>query len=509
MVHFRNLLILVAIFASCIFYIIIGRNSAKTAQHPSDFLLYRKSLGAGKIFGTLYASGMSLATVFIAFFILAPFFGISLIWSAIFYSLGYFVLYIFLNKIFTNTTDGKTIHGFLGKAYDDINLTKIASITTTIGFMGIFSTEIFVGANILSDVIPYEHIAFYPVILFALIVISYSVLGGLKSVILTDKYQAIATIISVILIFIIALLTGKSDGKYFSDNAFRSFFLSPLLMINFFLINVPFPLIDMTVWQRVAAVKSINDAKRGIWGALITFIITWVIILLSAMLLTENSSLDSSGGLSTTLINFTSGFGVLGIIFGIITFPSLIAAMLSTADTYLVASSQTIIMDIKERKYFDKNKIIKSTSDKKLKVSPDDRRIVTETRKFMFIWGIIGILVVFILGKVGFNVADLVFAIYGSSLSLLPAVLFALIKKYSVKKYSFPAKVSVIIGLISGWTYGFFSVLSQNSSSMIFRVFKIIDILPGDPSAYNSPTIAILFSTIAFLIISLLKRKEN
>lgn len=509
MIPYNNLLILLAIFASCIIYIFISRYSARVAQHPSDFLLYRKSLGAGKVFGTLYASGMSLATVFIAFFILAPFFGIALIWSAIFYALGYVVLYLFTKKIFDKTKDGKTIHGFLGHSYNDVRLTKIASITTTIGFMGIFSTEIFVGANILSDVIPFDHVAFYPVILFALIVITYSVLGGLKSVILTDKYQAIATITAVILIFIIALLTGKSDEKYFNENAFNSIFLSPLLMINFFLINVPFPIIDMTVWQRIAAVKSVDDANKGIWGAIVTFFITWILILFSAMLLTENATLDSSGGLSTTLVNFSINYGFWGLIIVIITFPSLIAAMLSTADTYLVASSQTIIMDIKERKYFEDNKIIPEVTEKELEVTPADRKIITETRKFMFFWGIIGILIVFLLSKVGFNVADLVFAIYGSSLSLLPAVLFALLKKTVVNNYSFPAKLSIVVGLISGWSYGFLAVLGQNNNSTLFQVFKYIDILPGDPSAYNSPTIAILFSSLAFLISAFLKKKGN
>jgi len=506
-----KMIIILAIILTCLLYLIISKYALSKAITPSDFLLYRKSLGAGKVFTTLYASGMSLATVFIAFFILAPYFGISLIWAAIFYSLGYFVLLLFIDKIFDRVKHGSTIHGFLGEAYDDIQVKIIASIATTVGFIGIFSTEIMVGSNILKDIMPQGVDQLYPILLFALIVIIYSLLGGFKSVIITDIYQSIATLVAILLIFIVALSMGIEDGHYFTENCFNNIWLPPLMMINFMLINLPFPLVDMSTWQRIAAVRNIKSAKKGVWVTLAMFLLTWTIILISALMLTENSSLDSSGGLTTSIISFAEYYGTIGIIVAVIIFPSLVAAMLSTADSYLVASGQTIIMDIKDFEYFKNHKII-DDSELKEQSEPtqEDRNVIKHTRHFMFIAGLSGIFAVVLLTKIGFKVDDLVFAVYGSSLALLPSVIFALLNKTDISNYALAAKMSILFGIIFGWVYGILSVLySNNNSNIFFKIFASIDILPGKPSAYNSPTIALFVSTIIFILYFFMLRKRN
>ena len=506
-----NVMILFIIVVTCIGYIIISKFVAGKYQHPSDFLLYRKSLDSSKMFGTLYASGMSLATVFISFFLLAPYFGISLIWAALFYCLGYIVLYLFLDKIFDSVKDGKTIHGFLGNAYQDKKIKNITSIVTTIGFMGIFSTEILVGSNILKDILPAGIDPLYPIILFAIVVIVYSLLGGLKSVIITDLYQAAGTIIAIFLVLIVAIKLGKQDGVYFQGSPFKSIWLSPLMMLNFFLINVPFPLVDMATWQRIAAVKKKKGAKKGVIITIAVFLISWLVILFSALLLTEYSSMDHSGGLTYSLIKFAKSYGIYGVITVLIVFPSLVAAMLSTADSYLVASAQTIIMDVKDHDYFDKHSIVPSKEDfDRFDLNPDDRKVVMDTRYFMFIGGIIGISLVILLEKIGFKVDDLVFAVYGSSLSLVPSTIIALIKKDNIKYLSPAAIVSIVSGTFFGWVYGILSVLlSTYPHNSFLQNFAEIDLLPGKPSAHNSPTIAFFVSLITFAVSFLVIRMRR
>ena len=278
-------------------------------------------------------------------------------------------------------------------------------------------------------------------------------------------------------------------------------------MINFFLINVPFPLVDMSAWQRIVASKNASIARLGLFVAIITFIITWSAILFGAIALTEYSSADKAGGLPTLLIMFGETTGTIGIIISAVCFAALIAAMLSTADTFLVAAGQTISMDITDTNYF-KEHPIEEVADEEIEeqyipMGLDDKKVVDGARKKMALMAFAGLVFCIILIKIGFGVAELVFAVYGSSLALFPAIGFALLRcgKSDLSQYGVTATTSVILGFVSGWSYGIISVAFPAGSQNIFaRALKFVDFLPGDPSVYNSPTIAFSVSCTVMLL---------
>jgi Na+/proline symporter len=120
----------------------------------------------------------------------------------------------------------------------------------------------------------------------------------------------------------------------------------------------------------------------------------------------------------------------------------LFGAMLSTASTQLIAVSHTLYEDIisRLRKISLKDRI---NSEKELRFS----------RTILIVSALVSIAIVEILSRIGFSIADLVFAIYGAQLSLTPLVLFALFgNKDRIKAISKWAIAAVTFGFLSGWT---------------------------------------------------------
>jgi len=458
---------------------------------------------------------MSLATVFIAFFQLAPVFGLSLLWAALFYALGHVVIFYLTPRIRSLTTSGSTLHGFLKDSYGSEGLKLTASIATTIGFIGIFATELIVGTRLLQSLLPNVDSYLPSLLLIGMVLVAYSILGGFKSVVRTDLLQTSAVILFCGLMIYLAFHFGAptSGEPLIPDNLIANWKLAPLgvvapsviflMMLNFFLINVPFPLVDMSAWQRIVAAKDTKAAKSGVGLAAIMFFITWGAILFAALALTETAGADSAGGLATILINF-GGEGWFSLILTCMGFAALVAAMLSTADSFLIAAGQTISMDITDRKFFEKHPIEDSAtvsqSDNLLPMDSTHRKVIGRARMQMGGIAIIGLILCIALTHIGFDVVSFVFAIYGSALALAPVVLCGLLlaKKLDLKRVQTFAILSVATGIVVGWAYGITSVTAQQGSF----AWSLASwwILPDGVSVYNAPTIAFGFSLVIMII---------
>lgn len=502
MVYAVYLSVLATLITAAI-YLYIGSKDARNLASASDYLLYRHRLEPGQVFGTFYASGMSLATVFIAFMQLAPFLGTKLIWSVIFYSLGHVVLWLLIGKILENA-HGVTLHGFLGKKYKSNILRYTASITTTIGFLGVFATELIVGTFIFSALFKTQSGYWLSLTIVTSVVLAYSILGGFKSVVKTDKIQSIGIIFVSVLLVYIAWKFGKQEGVLIPKELTKSWILPPIMMLNFFLINVAFPIVDMSAWQRVIASKDRSVASKGLISAIIMFILTWSAVLFAGLGLSEFSGKDSTGGLIHDILMFGSQ-GWLVAIIASIGFASLVAAMVSTADTFLIAAGQTIAMDIRDREFFDESEII-SRDELKAKsiaeLNEKDHSVISRTRINMLYLSLAGLIFCVILKVIGFNVAELVFAVYGAALSLVPCVIVALFhpNHNSLSRLSSFAILSTGIGVIFGWLYGILAVLKPQDDTMLSVISHSLDIFLGHPSAYNSPTVSFGFATVIMIV---------
>ena len=133
-----------------------------------------------------------------------------------------------------------------------------------------------------------------------------------------------------------------------------------------------------------------------------------------------------------------TGRFVLGVVLVVI-ICGLYAASLSTASTQLIAASQTIHTDILRAKH-KREDIAQSSYELRF------------ARLLLVGIAAMSVLVVEVLRAAGFSIADLVFAVYGAQLGLVPVVFLALFnsqdRNQRLKDY---AASAAIIGFASGW----------------------------------------------------------
>ena len=96
--------VLFAFLIVAILYIRVGMNSAHGARTISDYLPYglgsHANVNTSREFSdSTVATTISLATVILAFFELAPYFGIWLFWTVITTSFGLLIVRLFANRI--------------------------------------------------------------------------------------------------------------------------------------------------------------------------------------------------------------------------------------------------------------------------------------------------------------------------------------------------------------------------------------------------------------------------
>ncbi len=468
-------------------YLLIAVEDFRTISSVDDFFVYRQRLTVRGVFSTFYASGMSLATVFIAFMRLAPDLGVALIWAVAFYALGHLLLWVIIPRIKTVIADGQTIHTFLGTRYGSDTIRRVGSAATVIGFIGVFATELIVGTYIFEILFGEGSSYWAALILFTGILITYALLGGFRSVVRTDIIQSLSILFVTALLVVVAFSEGRQDGVLIPPDLTDSMVLPGLILLNFFLINVFFPVVDMSAWQRVAASESTRTARNGVFPAALFFFVTWSLIVFASLALTEFVPETEDGAIMSAFQAFASN-GTLQTLLAATGVAALVAAMMSTADTFLIAASQSVAMDIRQ-----------STEQEPMR---DDRAIINLARSDMLQIALTGLFICLGLKTLGFNVAELVFAVYGSSLALLPTVTVALAAPahWDFAVLRRPAIGSILVGILGGWSYGILAVLAKD-----FAWLTSIDPLPGPTTAYNAPTVAVLSSILVFVVMAALE----
>lgn len=481
--------VLVALVIISVIYYIIAYKSMPKIEKLSDFFLSDKALNNRSIFHSTFAQGMSLATVFIAFLQLAGVLKGVLIWATLTYAAGWFA-FAFLSKKIANNKDIGTLHDFLGKKFNSRTIVVITSIATSIGFIGILSTELIVGSNIFSNLnINNVNFFYYGLFFITLCLLIYTTLGGFRAVIKTDIYQSFLIFGATIALLVISLIVLYKEPTITLTKTFSDFFnfnaSSGILLLNLFLINTLFPFVDMSAWQRLIASKNEKESKKGTINSSIAFFTTWLILIFVSILLTYKVNSSTSDGGLFEIFNLLVMYGINDIfifLLGIIAFGGFISAMLSTSDSFLISTSQTISMDIV---YHKTNKT--------------DKQIISNARIQLFFILVVGVSLSLLLYKSGFKIVDLIFSIYGATLSLFPLVIIAFFVK-SAENLRNWGVISVISGILLAWLNGFYSVFLPQNIDFVNQLQNSLLFWYKNPSTYNSPTIAIVVSSIVMFI---------
>lgn len=191
-----EIIVITAFALSFCIYILIGARQQKSVSTLGDIIPIVKGKNAtvkghAEFSASNVAASISLATVIVAFFDLAPSLGLWLLWPAITTALGFWLFSLLTKKIWQKMSlynHRPSLHEFIGTEFNSKSVALTGAIFTTIGYLSAFAVELTVGGRFLSGLIP-EIPQLLTVVLIALVGFLYTGMGGFRTVVVTDRIQ--------------------------------------------------------------------------------------------------------------------------------------------------------------------------------------------------------------------------------------------------------------------------------------------------------------------------------
>ena len=491
-------LVFLIVFA---FFIRVAWTTRGKSWTLGGFFLGGRNIGASITEHSTWGTSFSFANGIFYFAVLGFYGGLSAIWFQIPWTISLFALGLLVPKIIF-VTQKHTIHGFIGEMFGSKSRV-IASVVTTFGFLGAYSFEIYVSVQIICAFLHLPDLTIPLSIIFSLFCAAYCEIGGFGAAAKTDKYQNMMGLVAVIfLVYLVFRLTDNGitpNALSFESmkDSFFDFSGFPTIQIIGIMCFASFTnLVDMSNWQNVAANGELPNSehrkvtfsifKAAIWSFFFpaVFGVFFGYIFKGTVGMTENVILPNI----LTWVFPNSGFAG-GLFIGVILI-SLLATALSTADSYLLSSAQTVTWDILEHKNI---KNYENPAEIKLE---EQRSIIHKARRYLYVLAIASIFVFAFLAQWKPNdVFAFQFVIFGSILALVPTTLCGLALKFKKLK---PSK-----GLQN---FGFTSLLVGFSSGLLTFGYYLYD---KSINIYAwSPIVTLFSSLIIFVIGFILHRKQ-
>ncbi|MFN3299832.1 MAG: hypothetical protein ACK41Z_06530 [Sediminibacterium sp.] len=466
-----TVIVVVALLLSAIIYLYVGfslgnKNKSLADLFPIIFGRTAKVNTVDEFSSSTTATTISLATVVLAYFELAGYFGVWLLWSVVTTAIGVFLFSVVSKRIWekmNNYSHRPSMHEFIGVEFNSKLASLVASICTSVGFLLIFATELTVGSKFLAGLVP-SIPQWITVVFLSAIGFVYTLLGGFRAVIKTDQYQmkfiwALIIILGGYYIYYLFQNGGlqinlnKMPSKMldFSAKQGLGFFLLGLAVMN-----IPLFISNMSMWQRVSGVHQpevvIKGIKKSIWSVTLSWTLLSLLACFAYMIVTPTTNQT----LLTDLLVAISG-SALGKVVLFFVVVGLYGAMLSTASTNLIVVGHTISEDIFA-------KLRKGNLDERV----NSKKEFLISRFILFGSTLLAIFLVEGLKYFGFSIADLAFSIYGGALALFPPIIAALYSnRGKLQMLSGYATFSVILGFFSGWTAAIYGKVI-NDGNLIF-----------------------------------------
>ena len=249
-----------------------------------------------------------------------------------------------------------TYPDFLRWRYND-RVALAASLISGLGYMGFTGAQILAGAKLASGTVintaPFGMSPLhFSLLLIAVITVGYTVIGGLKAVIYTDTIQWIILLSGLIFVTIPVTLYKMGGLSRLRNELPKGFFsitnIEPITFINWMITIIPIWLVGMTLYQRMYACKDEKEAKKAWYIAGIfeypVMAFTGVFLGMCARVLFPDAESEMA---MPMLIKNMLPIGVTGIVIA-----AYFSAIMSTADSCLMASSGNFVNDILQRYLF-------------------------------------------------------------------------------------------------------------------------------------------------------------
>ncbi len=271
-----NGIIVVVVVAYLLFMLWIGWYSSKRITTNTDFMLAGRRLGPFLMAGTLAATeiggGSSLGVVQQGM----QNHGISAAWYIITMGLAFVILTFLAPKFRASTV--KTVPEYFRRRYGK-SAGVLTAIIMLIPLIGLTEGQFVASATILSTMLG---IGYKPaIVIVAVVVTAYSVMGGLWSVTMTDFVQVFMIVIGMIIAIPFALSEAGGWGNVVANVPPETFDMfkgySPMAVISLVIMYVATFTVGQEAVSRYYAARDGKAAKQGsILAAIINFVYAFV-----------------------------------------------------------------------------------------------------------------------------------------------------------------------------------------------------------------------------------------
>ncbi len=256
-----------------------------------------------------------------------------------------------------------TYPDFLRHRYDG-RVAMLAAVISGIGYLMFTGSQIRAGATLASETVlrqvPFGWDSFsFSLYAMAFIIIVYTVMGGIKAVIYTDFVQWLILLFGLIFLAIPLALREVGGWRALRATLPNEFFsltnIDLSTFINWMVAIIPIWLVGMTLYQRMYACKGPKEGRKAwfIAGFFEYPIMAFMGVFLgmcARALYPELIGIEGGQELGLPrLINEVLPIGVTGIVAA-----AYFSAIMSTADSTLVASSGNVVGDFLQRIFLKK-----------------------------------------------------------------------------------------------------------------------------------------------------------
>ncbi len=231
-----------------------------------------------------------------------------------------------------------------------------AAVISGLGYLGFTGAQILAGAKLAAGSV-FADMTFMDPLRFSLytmaaIVVIYTALGGLKAVIYTDTLQWIVLLSGLLFVglpFALHDVGGWSALRHSLPPAYFTLTnLSPVALINWIATIVPVWFVGMTLYQRIYACTDVKQARRAFYiaGLLEYPLMAFLGVSLGLIARVVFPEADAETAMPM-LLRHALPTGAAGIVLA-----AYFSAIMSTADSCLIASSGHLVNDIIEPRLF-------------------------------------------------------------------------------------------------------------------------------------------------------------
>jgi len=337
----------------------IGIYFFKKNKSQDDYYVGGRKMGAGHIGLSVVATdvggGFSIGLGGLGFAM-----GLSGSWMLFTGLVGAWLAAVFLIPKISTLSKQQNLLTFpqIFTTFFDRRVALLAGIISAIGYIGFTSSQLLAGAKLASATF-LELDLNTALLIMGIIAVGYTVVGGLKAVIYTDTIQWIILMGGLIFIGIpigYAAVGGWESIKLAVEpEMLRLDSISPVTFVNWFVTIVPIWFVGMTLYQRIYACKDVKTAQRawyiaGIFEYPIMAFMGVILGLFAKVAFTQGmfayagypvgAALDAEMGLPL-MLRTVLPTGLMGLMLS-----AYFSAIMSTADSCLMAASGNVVTDI-------------------------------------------------------------------------------------------------------------------------------------------------------------------